>query len=123
MWETGLLETIDNIFSDALGFTQAEAGGFKDRLLDFVDDSLEGLIAPASTPIWEEIKENALQATTSPNGGMRLLAKELNALPQGFTRRMRFYLIGHSAGAIFHAYLLPELLRVKLTVQGIYLLV
>ncbi|MBO0797352.1 MAG: hypothetical protein J2P31_00880 [Blastocatellia bacterium] len=31
-----------------------------------------------------------------------------------------FHLIGHSAGAIFHAHLLPELLRAKMTVRGIY---
>jgi papain like protease len=122
MWETGLLQTIENILNEAMGVTTQTAGGIKDRLLDFVDDRLEGLIAPASTPIWEEIKENALQATTSPSGGMRLLSKELNALPQGLTRRLRFHLIGHSAGAIFHAHLLPELLRAKFTVQGIYLM-
>jgi hypothetical protein len=105
-----------------LGMARAAAAGFKDRLLDFVDDRLEGLVAPASTPIWEEIKENAWQATTNPNGGMRLLAKELNALPQSLTRRMRFHLIGHSAGAVFHAHLLPELLKARLTVHGIYLM-
>jgi Papain family cysteine protease len=122
MWETGLLQTINNILSESLGFTQPAAGGFKDRLLDFVDDRLEGLVAPASTPVWEEIKENALHATTNPNGGMRLLAKELNALPPAFTKRMRFHLIGHSAGAVFHAHLLPELLKARLTVQGLYLM-
>jgi hypothetical protein len=87
-----------------------------------VDDRLEGLIAPASTPIWEEIKENALQAAINPNGGMRLLTKELDALPPALTRRMRFHMIGHSAGAVFHAHLLPELLQARLTVQGIYLM-
>lgn len=121
MWETGLLQTIDNILSEALGFTRA-AEGVRDRLRDFVDDRLEGLIAPASTPIWEEIKENALQSAINPNGGMRLLTKELDALPPVLTRRMRFHLIGHSAGAVFHAHLLPELLQAKLTVQGIYLM-
>ena len=122
MWETGLLQTVGNIISEALGFTRAAAGGFKDRLLDFVDDRLEGLIAPESTPIWEEIKENALQATVNPNGGLRLLAKELNGLPPALTRRIRFHLIGHSAGAVFHAHLLPALLQAELTVQGIYLM-
>jgi len=121
MWETGLLQTVGNILNEALGLTQA-AGGLKDRLLDFVDDRLEGLIAPASTPIWEEIKENASHATNAPNGGLRLLAKELNALPPALTKRMRFHLIGHSAGAVFHAYLLPALIQAKLTVQGLYLM-
>ncbi len=122
MWKTELLQTIDNILIEARGFTKAAAGGFKDRLRDFVDDRLEGLIAPASTPIWEEVKENALQATINPNGGMRLLVKELTALPPALTKRMRFHLIGHSAGAIFHVHLLPELLRVKLKAQGLYLM-
>src|SRR5262249_6521696 len=98
MWETGLLQTIENILSEALGLARA-AGGFKDRLLDFVDDRLEGLVAPASTPVWEEIKENALRATTNPDGGIQLLAKELTGLPSELTGRLRFHLIGHSAGA------------------------
>jgi hypothetical protein len=122
MWETGLLQTIEDILSEAIGFTRAAAGGLKDRLLDFVDDRLEGLVAPASTPIWEEIKENASQATINPNGGLRLLAKELNSLQPALTKRMRFHLIGHSAGAVFHAHLLPELLRAGLTVHGLYLM-
>jgi hypothetical protein len=53
---------------------------------------------------------------------MRLLAKELDALPPALTKRMRFHLIGHSAGAVFHAHLAPELLKAKLTLQGIYLM-
>ncbi|MBO0722113.1 MAG: C1 family peptidase, partial [Blastocatellia bacterium] len=51
MWETGLLQTIKNVLNEALGLSLA-GEGLKDRMLDFVDDRLEGLIAPASTPIW-----------------------------------------------------------------------
>jgi hypothetical protein len=119
MWETGLLQTIENILSEARGFAGA-ARGFRDRLLDFVDDRLEGLVAPAGTPVWEEIKENALQATINPKGGLQLLANELNGLPEELTKRMRFHLIGHSAGAVFHSHLLPALLGAGLKVQGLY---
>ncbi|HEV2665969.1 MAG TPA: hypothetical protein VG324_13710, partial [Blastocatellia bacterium] len=122
MWETGLLQTIGDILSEALSSIRSAVGGVRDSILDFIDDRLEGLLAPASTPIWEEIKENALQAAVNPNGGMRLLAKELDALPPALVRSMRFHLIGHSAGAVFHAHLLPELLQASLTVQGIYLM-
>jgi hypothetical protein len=122
MWETKLLEKVGKIFSEARRFTQAEAGGFKDRLLDFRDDRLEGWVAPTSTPIWDKIKENALQAAISPNGGLRLLTKELDALSPALTKRMRFHLIGHSAGAVFLAHLLPRLLRARLNVQGVYLM-
>src|SRR5262249_10193028 len=117
MWETRLLKKVGKIFSEARGFTRPEIGGLKDRLLDLMDDRLEGLVAPKTTPIWEEIKENARQAATSANGGMRLLVKELDELSPALTKRMRFHLIGHSAGAIFHAHLLPELLQTELNVQ------
>jgi len=122
MWETGLLDKVGKIFSEARDFTKTETGGVKDRLLDFSDDRLEGWVAPTTTPIWEGIKENARQATISPNGGMWLLVKELGELEPDLTKRMRFHLIGHSAGAIFHAHLLPELFQNKLTVQGVYLM-
>jgi pimeloyl-ACP methyl ester carboxylesterase len=53
---------------------------------------------------------------------MRLLARQLRKLPPTLTGRMRLHLIGHSAGAVFHAHLLPELLQANLAVQGLYLM-
>jgi hypothetical protein len=50
------------------------------------------------------------------------LVKILVARAPDLTKRMRFHLIGHSAGAVFHAHLLPELLQARLTVQGVYLM-
>lgn len=125
MWETGLLDTLGNIFREMFGAERrAErlAGGLKDRLLNFFDDRLEGIAALPGTPIWEEIKENAERATSNPQGGLRLLARAMNKLPQDLTARLRFHLIGHSAGAIFHAHLLPALIDGGLRVQGVYLM-
>lgn len=128
MWETGLLNTIGNIFRDLLGRGRAAGEGSlsrlletsADRFLDFKDDRLEGLVAPASTPIWDEIKENSALASNNPNGGLSILARLLREADQALVKRLRFHLVGHSAGAVFHAHLLPKLIGLGLKVQGVH---
>jgi hypothetical protein len=124
MWETGLIDTISNIFRDLGGFDRVAGPGILEKIFgpleDFKDDRLEGLVAPAGTPIWDEMKENAERATTNSNGGLRLLAKEMEGLQPALQKRLRFHLIGHSAGAIFHGYLLPALMDSGLKVDGLY---
>ncbi len=124
MWETGLIDTLSNIFRDLADFDRAAGtsalGKLFGHLQDFKDDRLEGLVAPAGTPIWDEMKENAGLATTNSNGGLRLLAKEMEGLQPSILKRLRFHLIAHSAGAVFHAHLLPALLGKGIKVEGIY---
>jgi hypothetical protein len=51
---------------------------------------------------WEEMKENALLATTNASGGARIVAERLAELALA-DPTVELHLVGHSAGGIFHA--------------------
>jgi hypothetical protein len=125
MWETGLLETIQDIFEDRL--KAPLAGSFWERLLHgargWVDDRLEELAASlGGALLWDEMKDNAKGAIRS-GGGMRQMLNVINdpkVVPPAFRQRLRLHLIGHSAGSIYHAHLLEPLLNAGLRVDGLY---
>ena len=123
LWETGLWETLFDILKDVNTKRAAVAGGLLDGVIDWWDERLEGLASVPGTRVWDEMKKNAAAASNNPQGGLRLLYKELTrSVYAKIKPRLRFHLIGHSAGAIFHAYLLPVLLGANLRVDGIYLM-
>lgn len=126
MWETGLLDTIQNILEDRLKAPVA-GGGFWEKLLEgargWVDDRLEELAASLGGGLlWGEMKDNAKGANKT-GGGMWLMLKILNdpqIVPAHIRARLRFHLIGHSAGSIYHAHLLEPLLSADARVDGVY---
>ena len=118
MWETGPIKTLENILAEAVRGTGRAAAGF---FSNWVDDRLESLVSGVGTAFWDEMKENASAATLNPGGGLRQLYKVLVGDPK-LLKRLRIHLIGHSAGACFHADLLPALLKAKLRVDGLYLM-
>jgi hypothetical protein len=121
MWETGLWETVFDILADSQTKQKAVTGGFLDGVTDWWDERLEGLASAPGTLEWDEMKKNAAAASSKENGGLRLLYHELAQSSFANLRsRLRFHLIGHSAGAIFHANLLPVLLEANLRVDSIY---
>jgi hypothetical protein len=121
MWETGLWETLSDILVDAQTKRKAVSGGFLDGVTDWWDERLEGLASTPGTLEWDEMKKNAEAASIYEKGGLRLLYEALEQSRDAkFRSRLRVHLIGHSAGAIFHAYLLPILLGAKLHVDSIY---
>jgi len=105
IWHSDYLTTLEDILHDALRQRQptAAAGGVKDFLLDRLDDLLEPVARALSGKAeWDEMKENALDATTTPGGGARITAqiiKQFAAAHPG----VEVHLAGHSAGAIFLA--------------------
>jgi hypothetical protein len=104
IWKTDFLTTVRNILQDALARRRPEGplDAAKDFMLDRLDDTLEPLARVAGKPLWSEMKENALLATTQDKGGARLvlieLAKLLAADPA-----WDIHVAGHSAGSIFMA--------------------
>lgn len=105
VWHSDAWSTIRNILEDAVSRRRPE--GFldaaKDFLLDRLDDALEPLARLAGgRAMWNEMKENALCATTSAAGGARLVLDELAKLA-GSGSGYEFHIVGHSAGSIFHA--------------------
>lgn len=105
VWKSGLLTTLMNILRDACGRRSPERmpRGLKELMEDRFDDMLEPLARRLGGKAeWEEMKENATRATTSARGGARFVA-ELLAELLGKDPSLELHLVGHSAGAIFHA--------------------
>ncbi|RMG92018.1 MAG: peptidase C1, partial [Candidatus Dadabacteria bacterium] len=103
VWKTDAWTTIRNILDDALGRRRPEGvwDEAKDFLLDRLDDGLEPLARVlGGKALWDEMKENALRATTRRDGAARrvgeLLAELADADPT-----VELHLVGHSAGSIF----------------------
>lgn len=107
IWRSDIWNTIKYILQDA--FSRRRDEGFldkaKDFLLDRVDDMLEPLARIAGgKALWDEMKENARLATASAGGSARMTADLLIAR-QADGRLDEIHLVGHSAGAVFHAHL------------------
>ncbi len=127
MWETGWEDTVKDIFSDMWAKIRGAAGqsfwgdltGKLGGLLG--TERVENLVSVPGTLAWDEMKENAAAASLNQRGGLHQLYEVLaDADHAGLMPRLRFHLIGHSAGAIFHAYLAPQLLKRGLKIDGVY---
>lgn len=104
IWHSDYWSTTKNLLEDAINRRRPE--GFvndsRDFMLDRLDDALEPLARILSGKTqWDEMKQNALLATLSPDGGARIVLEELAKLCED--PRFEIHIIGHSAGAIFQA--------------------
>ena len=113
VWKTDFWSTLGNVLRDAV---RPRSEGLMDKakgvLLDRVDDTIEPLArALGGKAMWDEMKENALLATTAVirNGDQlteaggaaqvaRLLGEWIQADPD-----VELHLVGHSAGSILLA--------------------
>jgi hypothetical protein len=114
-WRSDIWTTFGNILEDALGRRRSEGllDVAKDFMLDRLDDTIEPIArAFSGKAAWDEMKENALGATTQRKGGARLVLEELLKLD-----KLEIHVIGHSAGAIFLAPLV-KLLTTKGKISG-----
>lgn len=104
VWHSDYWSTITNVLQDAMRRRRPEGaiGAARDFLLDRLDDTLEILARTLTGKAsWEEMKENALAAGSTPAGGARMALDLLAALR---TRTdFKLHVVSHSAGAIFHA--------------------
>lgn len=120
IWHTGMWDTLKNILRDGLKSRKSEGwiGDAWDFVIEKTDTLLETVARGAGTRIWSEMKENAMLATTSKNGGARLVAefisKKIKEEPG-----TELHIIGHSAGSIFHAPLIHLLSSKKCTATGL----
>lgn len=128
MWETDAFSTLSNIFEDAVKGEAEKTGGerwnrFRKRFEEWRDERLEGLARLPGGKLWGEMKQNADALSGAKNAGVAQLfewlkRKDLRAsLP-----RIRLHLVGHSAGAIVHAWLGGRALQQGLDVRSISLL-
>lgn len=119
IWHSDAWSTIKDILADATSRRRPE--GFLDAAKDFLLDRLDDVLEPVARGLggramWREMKENAITATASPQGGARLVLDELAQLAQS-DPSYEFHVVGHSAGSIFHAPVV-QYLTCKGTIKG-----
>jgi hypothetical protein len=110
IWKTDYWTTLSNMLADATRRRRPEGvlDSLKDFMLDRLDDALEPLARVLTGKAsWDEMKENALMSTSTPDGGARLVAELVAALVR--EHKAELHIVGHSAGSIFHAPLLQYL--------------
>jgi hypothetical protein len=106
MWESDLWSTIAHAFEDVA--RARPTAGPLESLSRWWNERLEGLLAPAGTALWSEMKENAAAISAIGSGGQEFF----DALRSSSVARehpVRLHLVGHSAGAIALAYLVDRL--------------
>lgn len=111
IWKTDYWSTLKNILMDATARRRPEGiiDAAKDFMLDRLDDALEPLARQLTGKAqWDEMKENALMATTTKSGGARIVADEIAALVKGLPN-VELHIVCHSAGSILHAPLVQYL--------------
>jgi hypothetical protein len=111
IWKSDFWTTIANILRDAL--SRRTSGGILDSAKDFMLDRLDDALEPLSRALtgkaeWDEMKENALAATTAALGGARLTLQHIVAAIAA-DPTIELHIVGHSAGAIVHAPLIQLL--------------
>lgn len=105
VWRSDFLTTLHNILRDAFQRRSPEllTRGMKELMEERIDDMLEPLARRLGGKAqWEEMKENAMRATSSAHGGARFVAARLAELSRK-EPSLELHLVGHSAGAVFHA--------------------
>jgi hypothetical protein len=111
IWKSDYWSTLKNMLQDAAKRRRPQGiiDDTKDFMLDRLDDALEPIARLFTGKAeWDEMKENALRATTTASGGARLAADEIALLAQRFPE-LEIHVVGHSAGSIFHAPLVQYL--------------
>jgi hypothetical protein len=106
IWRSDTWSTITNILQDA--FRRRRPEGFLDSTKDFMLDRLDDALEPIARTLtgklqWDEMKENAMLATQSKNGGARIVLDLLAELADENNNDVEIHVVGHSAGSIFHA--------------------
>lgn len=104
IWESDLLSILgDRVQEELRSRAAIPTGGLVDMLDDAWSDRVEGIVRVVGKSVWQDMKDKGRRITYNTagrGGGMQLM--ELLA-PQ--KAAIRLHLVGHSAGAIVHAYL------------------
>ena len=112
IWHTDAWTTITNVLRDAVRRRKPEGiiDSTKDFMLERLDDALEPIARVITGKLqWDEMKENALLATHSEDGGIRVTLSHIAKLAEKHKEAFEIHLIGHSAGSILLAPLVQML--------------
>ncbi|HZW24123.1 MAG TPA: C1 family peptidase [Gallionella sp.] len=111
IWHSDYWSTLKDMLEDAIRRRRPEGwlDSTKDFMLDRLDDALEPIARKLTgKAAWNEMRENAMLATTSQTGGARLVLEEIAKLVTN-NPAIEIHIVGHSAGSIFHAPLITKL--------------
>jgi pimeloyl-ACP methyl ester carboxylesterase len=110
VWETGLLDALRSIAESIVRHIPGlGARGFLDNKWDHLIE--EGARALGGVKVWGAMKQNAALCS-APNGGATLMAKRLASYCAAAGKGVvELHAVGHSAGAIFHSWFIPVVLR------------
>jgi hypothetical protein len=126
-WETGLFQILGQLLSRSRQLAQE---GTRDVWDVVADPALEWLARTlGGEKIWSAMKQNAERASAG-DGGANYVAQKLKAFIEenetvkknNGDKKIHLHAIGHSAGAIFHSYFLPLLVKGGLSVKSTHLL-
>lgn len=109
MWESDLWSTLAHRLQDLEAARQPPSAGPLESLSRWWNERLEGLLAPAGTALWDEMKDNAQAVSAGAQSGARIFFEELARSPVAARHPLRLHLVGHSAGAIAAAFLLDRM--------------
>jgi hypothetical protein len=108
VWETGLRETITDIVGGLTGTREAARGIGE----DVADAFLEFAAREGGKRVWGQMKRSAEVAVLEGGGGA-FVAQQTRDLWNAQNQHMEIHAAGHSAGSIFQAHFLPNLLGLK----------
>lgn len=128
MWETDGLSTVFNIVEDAIKGDDERISAnwierFRERVIDWKNERIEGLTRKPGGSLWRQMKDNANDISATRQSGVVKLFHEYDRLAKNAALpKLRLHLIGHSAGAIVHTYLAPRAIEHGFEVASINLL-
>src|SRR5262249_39962402 len=88
---------------------------------DAVAKVIEALARQGGLRVWGSMKLSA-QAASAADGGAKVVADLAGAFVKAHAQDVQAHACGHSAGAIFHAFFLPALVKAGAPVQSLALL-
>lgn len=113
IWHTGLWSTVGDLIADHIAMANAErpaaAPAFK--LSDITDAGIELAARALGGPaLWSAMKTNA-QRSSGTGGGAAYVAAGVQSYVVANPGAITLHAAGHSAGAIFHAYFVPNVIK------------
>jgi hypothetical protein len=122
MWETDLFSTLKNRLADLVSGQPRATAGLGDQLKRFWNERLERLLAAPGSMIWGEMKQNADAISQAKDSGGLILYERAKQSPWFAKTPVRLHLIGHSAGAIAHSYIVDRLCKLGWTFDSVNLM-
>jgi hypothetical protein len=110
MWETDFLSTLKDIYTDIVAKQPRATGALLDRVKGWWDARLEKLLTVPGSATWGQMKQNADAISSAPEaGGLKLYEASRSSPYFKDPSKVKLHLIGHSAGAIVHTYIVDRL--------------